>query len=58
MSRNTFKFSIKGEAVREGKLPGINGLCQGKTAELDGENETEGAKKRMMMLLVNCWDCD
>ncbi len=35
MSRNTFSFP----------LPGINGLCQGKTAELDEENETEAEKK-------------
>ena len=31
--------------MRVRKLPGIKGLCPGKTAELDGRNETEGEKK-------------
>ncbi len=35
MSRNTFSFP----------LPGINDLCQGKTAEPDEESEIEGEKK-------------
>lgn len=31
--------------MRESKLPGINGLCPGKTTELDRGNEMEGEKK-------------
>lgn len=30
--------------MREGKLPVFNGLCPGKTAELDRRNDTESEK--------------